>query len=312
VTATQAARHAIWPKDRRTVTSDGTTIAYTVVGDGPGTPVVFMNGWTCPDTYWRRVAPAVIDHGHPAVFFDTRGHAQSGLPRPAGLCARNLRDEDISVNRVARDIIEVLDAAGIDRAVLVGHSMGVQGIFEAYRVGPDRLAGIVPVAGTYENPVPTFMEKDVLDRLFPIGDALLSRVPFGLLRPVMGQAYRMPEAIGMRIIRAILRPAPSVTYDDVVSHIRQIGEVDFSVMWRMMSQMRSHSAADVLPTIEVPVLILGGAKDHFTPPSVQHRMAALIPDSELVLFPEGGHLLPVEEADGIAAALADWLDRRVR
>jgi pimeloyl-ACP methyl ester carboxylesterase len=87
-------------------------------------------------------------------------------------------------------------------------------------------------------------------------------------------------------------------------------EVDFGIMWRMMSGMRHHSAADVLPTIEVPVLILGGLRDHFTPPSVQHRMHDLIPTSEMVLFPNGGHLLPVEEAAGITEALVAWLDRQ--
>jgi pimeloyl-ACP methyl ester carboxylesterase len=76
--------------------------------------------------------------------------------------------------------------------------------------------------------------------------------------------------------------------------------------------MRHHSAADVLPTIAVPVLILGGERDHFTPPSVQHRMHALIPGSDLILYPNGGHLLPVEEADAIARDLVDWLARKVR
>ncbi len=99
------------------------------------------------------------------------------------------------------------------------------------------------------------------------------------------------------------------TYDDIVPHVRQIGEVDFSVMSRLLSPMRGHSAADVLPTIAVPVLILGGERDHFTPPTVQYRMHESIPDSELVMFPDGGHR-PVEEADGIAVALADWLVRR--
>ena len=220
------------------------------------------------------------------------------------------RDE-VSVNRIATDIIEIIEHAGLERAVLVGHSMGVQGIFEAYRVAPARLAGIVPVAGTYENPVPTFMEKEVLDRLFPVGDALFSRVPFGALRPVMAQAHRMPKAVSMAIIRALLRTSPAVRYEDVERHIRQISEVDFSIMWRMMSGMRGHSAADLLPSIQVPVLILGGARDHFTPPSVQHRMHELLPDSELVLYPEGGHLLPVEEAGAIARDLVDWLARRV-
>ena len=39
--------------------------------------------------------------------------------------------------------------------------------------------------------------------------------------------------------------------------------------------------------------------------------SACTPDSELVLFPEGGHLLPVEEADGICRALTSWLDRKL-
>jgi pimeloyl-ACP methyl ester carboxylesterase len=189
--------------------------------------------------------------------------------------------------------------------------MGVQGIFEAYRVGgPERVAGIVPVAGTFENPVPTFMEKEVLDRLFPIADVLFGHVPFFALRPVMAQASRMPKSFTMRAIKLILRTGDNVQFEDVERHVRMFSEVDFGIMWRMMSGMRHHSAADVLPTITVPVLILGGLRDHFTPPSVQHRMHDLIPNSEMVLFPEGGHLLPVEEAAGITDALTEWLDRR--
>lgn len=326
-----AAENAVWPKDRFFDASDGAPLAYTVLmpdrGDAGapreapatrrdhkhGIPVVFMNGWTCPDAYWKGIVPAVVGAGHPALLFDTRGHGESGLPRAVGRRARDIPVEDVSVERVATDIIEILDHAGIDRAVLVGHSMGVQGIFEAYRVGGTaRLAGIVPVAGTYENPVPTFAGKEVLDRLFPIGDAIFSRIPFRALSPVMAQAHRMPESVSMKIVGTLLRTAPSVTYADIERHVRQISEVDFGIMWRMMSQMRNHSAADVLPTIEVPVLILGGERDHFTPPFVQERMHELIPESELVMFADGGHLLPVEEADGIATTLVDWLARRVR
>ena len=306
-----SALHAVFPKDRWFETSDGTRIAYTVVGHGTGTPVVFMNGWTCSDAYWKRIGPAVVEAGHPAVFFDTRGHGQSGVPRAPGLFAKNLTRDDVSVRRVATDIIELLDDAGLDRAALAGHSMGVQGIFEAYRVAPERIAALIPIAGTYENPVPTFADKPVLDRLFPIGNALLTRVPFALLKPAMSQAHRMPPEFGMKVIRTILRTSPEVTYEDVEAHVRQIGDVDFSVLWRMMAEMREHSAADVLPTITIPVLVLGGERDHFTPPFVQHRMHEAIPDSELVLFPEGGHLLPVEEAEGIVTHIVDFLARRV-
>ena len=311
--ASLSEQNAVWPKDRFLETSDGARLAYTVRNESAdGVAVVFMNGWTCPDAYWKYIAPGIIDAGHPAIFFDTRGHGQSGLPADAIRRAPNgIPRDEVSVNRVATDIIEIIEHAGFERAVLVGHSMGVQGIFEAYRVGgPMRVAGIVPVAGTFENPVPTFMEKEVLDRLFPIADVLFGRIPFFALRPVMAQTQRMPKSFTMKAIRAILRTGDNVQYEDVERHVRMFSEVDFGIMWRMMSGMRHHSAADVLPTIHVPVLILGGVRDHFTPPSVQHRMHDLIPHSELVMFPNGGHLLPVEEAAGITKALIEWLDRQ--
>jgi pimeloyl-ACP methyl ester carboxylesterase len=93
--------------------------------------------------------------------------------------------------------------------------------------------------------------------------------------------------------------------------VRQFADLDLGVLWRMMVQMRHHSAADIMPGITVPVLVLAGQRDTFTPMSVQRKMQDLLPDSELVVFENGGHLLPVEEADGVAAALIDWLERRV-
>jgi pimeloyl-ACP methyl ester carboxylesterase len=308
---TLSAQNAIWAKDRSFETSDGATIAYTVLGaEGRGTPVVLMNGWMCPDAYWKGIAPAVVEAGHPVVLFDTRGLGQSSLPTTPGWTASRIASADVSVERIAADVIELLDDAGIERAVLGGHSMGVQGIFEAYRLGgAARIAGILPIAGTYENPIPTFMSQPVLERLFPLGRAILGNLPFAVLKPVIGVTTKLPTSWTFALVRTLLRTSPDVTFADIERHVAQITDVDFNVMWRVMEGMHDHSAADVLPTIEVPVLILGGERDHFTPPIVQDRMHALIPNSELVMFPDGGHLLPVEEADGVADAIIAFLRR---
>jgi pimeloyl-ACP methyl ester carboxylesterase len=195
-------------------------------------------------------------------------------------------------------------------AVLMGHSMGVQVLFEAYRLAPDRVAGLIPVAGTYENPVPTFANQPVLDRLFPIADVIFKRVPFVLLRPVLAQTAKFPN-IGVRAVRLLHVANQTVTADDLAPHVAQFSELNMSVLWRIMSGMRGHSAADVLPTVTVPVLILAGRKDLFTPMSVQQRMHDLLRESELVVFEDGGHLLPVEEAAGIVEATNDFLARRI-
>jgi pimeloyl-ACP methyl ester carboxylesterase len=308
-TRSRAAEYAIFAKDRRVTVSDGTTIAYTVVGaGGDRTPVVFVNGWTCPDAYWVGIGPSIVDAGHPAVFVDTRGHGQSGLPRPPGFAARNLRDDDVAVDRLARDLTEVLDDAGIETAAFVGHSMGVQLIFELLRVAPERVAALVPVAGTFENPVRSFADLPVLDRIYPVADVLFRLVPFELLRPVMAR-IDSPE-FGLRVVKAIRVAGPKVTADHLAPHVSQIADVNFSVLWRMMSALRLHSTADLLPSTDVPVLVLAGRRDLFTPPSVQQRMADLIPDAEIVWFEDSGHMLPVEEPEGITNALLDFLERR--
>jgi pimeloyl-ACP methyl ester carboxylesterase len=304
-----AREYAIWPKDRTVTVSDGTPIAYTVVGDGPKTPILFVNGWTCSDAYWAVIGPGMVDAGHPAVFVDTRGHGESGLPRDPGFLARNLRGEDVTTERLARDVLEVIDDAGFERVALSGHSLGVQIIVEACRLDPSRVSALLPVAGTFENPVKTFADLPILDRIYPVADLLLSVFPFEFLRP-FNKGLANPET-GLKMVRLIRVAGPKVTAERLAPHLRQIVELDFSVLFKMMGEQRKHSTADFLPTITVPTLICAGRRDLFTPPSVQQRMADLIPDSEIVWFEEGGHMLPIEEPEGIVSAMRDFLARRV-
>jgi pimeloyl-ACP methyl ester carboxylesterase len=315
---TAAEEYACFPKDRFITTTDGTPIAYTVVGDGahsssrpPGpakVPILFVNGWSCTDTYWSDIAPAVVESGHPAVLVDTRGHGQSGLPRPSGCNAHALRPEDVSVERVASDFLEVLDDAGIEVAALVGHSIGVQLIFEIYRQAPDRVAALLPVAGTFENPVQTLADQPVLDRLFPIADALFRVLPFGFLQPVIRRISAPETALAM--LQAIKVAGPKVTAQRIAPHVKQICAIDFSVLWRMIGGFRNHHAVEVLPGVTAPTLIFAGGKDLFAPPSVQRHMHELIPASEIMWFDEGGHMLPAEEPDSIAAGIVEFLVRR--
>ena len=304
-----AHEYAIWPKDRTVTVSDGTSIAYTVVGDGPKTPILFVNGWTCSDAYWAAIGPGMVDDGHPTIFMDTRGHGESGLPRDPGFLARNLRSEDVSTERLARDVLEVVDDLGLDRVALSGHSLGVQIIVEACRLAPDRVAALMPVAGTFENPVRTFADLGIFDRVYPVADIFLGLFPFAFLKP-FNKPIANPD-VGVKLVRLIRVAGPKVTAEGLAPHLKQIVELDFSVLFKMMGQQRKHESADFLPRIAAPMLILAGRKDLFTPPSVQQKMSDLVPDSEIVWFEEGGHMLPIEEPEGIVEAMRDFMARRV-
>src|SRR2546421_4424655 len=145
MTIPTAREYAIWPKDRTLTASDGTPIAYTVVGEGPKTPILFVNGWTCSDAYWVAIGPGMVDAGHPTIFMDTRGHGESGLPRDPGFLARNIRKEDVSTERLARDVLEVADDLGLDPVALSGPSLRVPIIIAACPLAPARGAALMPV-----------------------------------------------------------------------------------------------------------------------------------------------------------------------
>jgi pimeloyl-ACP methyl ester carboxylesterase len=73
--------------------------------------------------------------------------------------------------------------------------------------------------------------------------------------------------------------------------------------------MRRNSAAGLLPDVNVPVLILAGGKDNFTPVALQQHLHDVLPDSELVVFENGHHTLPLEEPEGINEAVGRFLDK---
>ncbi len=303
------ALYSVFPKDRAVVVSDGTPIAYTVLGpSGEQTPFAFANGWSCSDVYWGGIAPVLAGAGHPCVVPDMRGHGESGLPRPAGRGARNLRVEDMSLERMATDFFEVLDDAGIDRAVFVGHSMGVQTILEAYRLAPDRVAGLVAVAGAYETPLRTFYGTSLAHHLFPVGIGILSVAP-ELLLPLWSTIGNAP--FGHWAARRLRAAGPNTTAAGFAPYLLHLRSRDPLVMFRAIQSMRDHSAADVLPDIDVPTLILAAGRDTFTPPVCQKCMHDLTPRSEIVWFPDGHHTLPMEEPEAIASAMLEFVARRV-
>lgn len=308
-----------FPKDRRVVVDDGTTIAYAVWPPKPvptsgptstsgAPPLIFANGWSCPDGYWADIVPALERLGHTCVLHDTRGHGASGLPVVPKRGARNLTAADLSIPRFAADLLAVLDHAGIERAVVVGLSMGVQTALETYRLAPDRVAALVLVAGPYENPLKTFMGLSVMDRLFPLVRITMQLLP-EIVRPIWSTIGNARVGLlGARLARAA---GPKTTAEGLHPYLLHLREADPAVLVATVDAMRRHSAADVLAGIKVPSLIVGAGHDMFTPVQCSEHMHQEIPGSEIVLFPDAAHTLPIEEPDAIVDAIEDFLDRRL-
>ncbi len=116
-------------------TADTGKVHYKSLGDGP-TAVVFVHGWCCDHTVWRDQAAALAGRVR-AVYIDLPGYGKSDKPRI-----------DYTMDVLAKGVDAVLRDAGVEKAVLVGHSMGTPVVLRYGRLFPGRTKALVFVDGS--------------------------------------------------------------------------------------------------------------------------------------------------------------------
>jgi pimeloyl-ACP methyl ester carboxylesterase len=117
-------------------TLDGAKVHYKSLGDPAAkTAVVFVHGWSCDMTSWRSQVPAFEGKAR-MLLVDLPGHGKSGRPAV-----------DYTMERFANAVEAVMRDAGVERALLVGHSMGTPVVRQFWRLFPKQTLGLVSVDG---------------------------------------------------------------------------------------------------------------------------------------------------------------------
>lgn len=118
---------------------DSTRIAYRVTtGSGSASAVVLLHGTALSQATWRGYGYLREFAGHTVITLDFRGHGRSDKPHAAA---------DYRIERFTGDVIAVLDAAGIERAHLVGYSLGARVGFSLAAQHPSRFPSLTSIAG---------------------------------------------------------------------------------------------------------------------------------------------------------------------
>jgi pimeloyl-ACP methyl ester carboxylesterase len=214
----------------------------------------------------------------------------------------------VGIADLADDAASVLDDALVDRAVLVGHSMGVQVALETYRRHPERIAGLVLVCGAPSHPLKTFRGAAQLEDLLPTIQRWVHRVPGvvnRLTRALLPTRLSYEIATRLEVRRELVEPA------DFMPYLEGMARIDARLFVAMLSGAGQHSADDLLPGITTPTLIVAGGRDGFTPPERSRDMAAAIPGAELLEIANASHTAPIERPAIVDAAVRDFLERRV-
>lgn len=193
----------------------------------------------------------------------------------------------------ARALCDALDAAGIPRADILGHSIGGMLAQEFALTFPERVRSLVLYATTpaFGGRDPSFAEQFLKERLAPLDQG----------RDMAGLAREM--------LPAMLGPeAPSGAAEAAIAAMAAVPEAAYRATVRCLT---TFNRRDDIARIAQPTLLVAGERDPLAPPRTMERMAQAIRGSRLVVLPGAGHLAHLEYPAAFNAAVADFL-RSVR
>jgi pimeloyl-ACP methyl ester carboxylesterase len=276
--------------------SDGSRIAWTSRGRR-SPPVLLTDGIGCAGYIWRTLAPDLARQRR-VLHWNYRGHGRSDPPTDL---------TDATVDACVDDLFAVLDAAGEERAVLAGHSMGVQIVLEAHRRAPERVAGLVLICGAPGRVLDTFHDTNLLGKVFPLARKLFDRFPSAAaagFRAVVRSEVAMEYALAFEVNRALVRR------EDLQAYFDDLSCVDARVFVRLLESAAAHDVTGHLPAIHAPTLVVAGERDGFTPMRLSVKMHESIPASELLVLPGGTHVGPVEHPELVSEKIRAFLAAR--
>jgi pimeloyl-ACP methyl ester carboxylesterase len=244
---------------------------------GAGDPsVVLLHGFGGSTFSWRDLLPALAPE-HRAVAFDRPGFGLTTRPLPGEWTETN----PYSVEAQVRLTLAMMDRLGIDQAVLVGHSAGGAVALRTALSHPERVRALILVAPAVYGGGPPSWVKPLLRipqvrRLGP----LVARRLVGSLESVLDRSYADPSLITADVREGYRKPLRVDDWD--------------RGLWELTLAAGDGDLADRLGEVSVPTLVITGDSDQIVSPKDSRRVAAAIPEAELVVIAEAGHLVMEE------------------
>jgi pimeloyl-ACP methyl ester carboxylesterase len=252
------------------MTDDGVSISYEAAGQGPP-DLLCIHGWGGSGRAFEPMLEHLDLTRGRAVTYDLRGHRRSD---PA--------DGGYTLDQLAADALSVADAAGLDEFVVLGFSMGAK--FGQYLalVAPQRVAGLILLAGcpAGEIPLPAELTDDWYGR--------------------EGDAARMAE-IALTYSTQPIDPEVLARFGEDAAMVRRVA------LEGTLTACVDTSFADRVGAIAAPALVIGGLHDPmFTPELMREGVAAPLPNARLALL-DAGHEIAMEAPRTLAALVEAFL-----
>ena len=259
--------------ERGFTSSDGVALAYDEYGHGAATPVVLCHGLAATGEQFAADAMFFAGLGHRVLVPHLRGHGRSATPEP-------LTEASLGIERLAADLVEMLDHAGAGRVHWVGNSLG--GIVALEMLQARRFRTLATFGTTYAIKLPRIGGHRVIGASHRLlgGNALAA----------IAARTTSQDPSAQRLIEKMLRevrPEVATTLAGVLTHYDLIA---------------SGAGADI------PVLMLRCGLDRLVNAGLSETLRAMQrkPNFTLVHVPRGGHVANLDATDAVRGALLEF------
>jgi pimeloyl-ACP methyl ester carboxylesterase len=256
--------------------ASGLRLSYHEHGAASGPAVVLLPG---PTDSWRSYEPVLtrLSRGIRAIAVSARGHGDSDKP-----------DDGYAVEDFAGDVVEVLDALGSERVVLVGHSGSCLAARRVALDHPERVAGLVLEAS------PTSLNGEPALRDF-VNTAIL----------------RLSDPIDPEFARAFLVDTASehVAPEIVGVLVEDILKVPARVWHALFEALICYDDTTELTKLAAPTLLIWGDGDSIVSRAMQDDLVGRIPTAELIVYPGVGHAPRLDDPQRFSDDLSAFVER---
>lgn len=261
-----------------TARRDGIALAYDIQGEGPD--LLLIAGTAADRTMWTQIRPQLSEHFR-TIAFDNRDSGESTI------CSDGYVMLDL-----AKDAVSVLDAAGAERAHVMGHSLGGMITQELALLAPERTASLT-LANTSS-------------RLDTYGNAVVS-MALGWSQVIEDPALLLKSLYFLALGTDTLR---TTSLDQIVEGLLSNGpgqpKEAFVRQWQLDLTVNTF---DRLPLINAPTHVIWGAQDKILPEDHQRALVDNIKGAQFTRTEHAGHSPMIETPDEFLRAATDFLLR---
>ena len=309
-----------WPRAK---IEDAGEIRMAVHELGEGPPVLLIHGFPELAFSWRHQLPALADAGYRAIAPDMRGYGGSDKPPKV---------TDYAIDRLIGDITGLMDALGLDKAVVAGHDWGALVVWQMALTRPERMAGLIALNIPFFKRPPidpirymrlkfgrrlyivNFQDSDEADRRFAEDPAHFIDVMMRRRRREGGdRPKKRRSAISLLELLDQAEPdgEPLLSRDelDVYAEAFAAGGFTGPINWYRNFTRNWKAARHIEQIVRVPALFVGARHDVVVSPRQIEAMEPCVTDLEIHMIENCGHWTQQEKPGELNAVMIEWLGR---